>query len=625
MALGAATLWEMNSGATASNANGGGFNPGNAGMLTNLAGVSGCNTSTPVVSSASYNFVAADVGNWLYIKSGTNWTPGFYKIASVASNQATLTAGVGTADQPSLGFYYANTVAGCATTATPSSGTFSIDYSRSTAAISSTAVSDYTAVGASLTLTSATAAFTPVMAGNIFFQSTTGTGAFGVIGRYEVATYVNATTVTLDRTPNTGTASVATTGKIGGALSLGSSDDAIFETIIAGNIAYVKGNTTFTLGGAVSIASAGTAIAPINIVGYASQRGDNPTGSTRPIFALGSSAFAMGTYWNMNYMQGTGTGTSIFGVGNGIVTRYVWVKAINSSTTINRVGFLGGNNGMNCIACEAISYRGVAIQSAFGILFGCYVHDSNEGFAEATTNGSYALVNCIISACVTIGAQINTTTSSSKSFINNTFMGSTTPRGTAITIPANGAPVIVNNNIITGFTTGISTTTATTDCFGDYNDFFNNTTDVSNWNKGLHDISVDPQFADVVERTGSTATTTAGSHLVQPGATFITWGITPGVDYIYVSFGTGITSGVYGIASVDSETQITTDVNLSANATADKLWFILQGGNFYPGANVKAAGYPGVFPGGLTTGYIDIGGVQRQEGAGSAGNPSFAS
>ena len=39
------------------------------------------------------------------------------------------------------------------------------------------------------------------------------------------------------------------------------------------------------------------------------------------------------------------------------------------------------------------------------------------------------------------------------------------------------------------------------------------------------------------------------------------------------------------------------------------------GGNFAIGTALKALGYPGLFPGGLSTGYLDIGAVQRQEAA----------
>lgn len=39
-------------------------------------------------------------------------------------------------------------------------------------------------------------------------------------------------------------------------------------------------------------------------------------------------------------------------------------------------------------------------------------------------------------------------------------------------------------------------------------------------------------------------------------------------------------------------------------------------GDFSIGTNLKAAGFPGAFPGGLSTGYLDIGAVQREEAGG---------
>src|SRR5689334_8551301 len=115
MAFAATTNWETQSGG--SDSNGGGFDPGNASMATDLAG-SSANTASPVVSSASYNFAAGDVGHWLFIQSGTNWTPGWYKIASVASNQATLDAAAGHGVLWSSPFADGvSAAAGCATTA----------------------------------------------------------------------------------------------------------------------------------------------------------------------------------------------------------------------------------------------------------------------------------------------------------------------------------------------------------------------------------------------------------------------------------------------------------------------------------------------------------------------------
>src|SRR5258708_6538172 len=109
---------------------GGFFDPNLATGVADLAATS-ATTVSPVVTSATYTFVAGDVGAWLYIKSGSNWTPGWYPIASVSAGAATLTAGVGTAI---LSNFTANTAAGCATTGSPTSGTGSIDYSQQNAA-----------------------------------------------------------------------------------------------------------------------------------------------------------------------------------------------------------------------------------------------------------------------------------------------------------------------------------------------------------------------------------------------------------------------------------------------------------------------------------------------------------
>src|SRR5688572_24727159 len=96
MAFTASTVWEVQ--ALGLDTNGGGFDPGVAGFPTDGTTDSNTgNTSTPVFSSASYAFVADDVGHWVYIKSGTNSLPGWYKITSVAGGKATLNAAIGAA------------------------------------------------------------------------------------------------------------------------------------------------------------------------------------------------------------------------------------------------------------------------------------------------------------------------------------------------------------------------------------------------------------------------------------------------------------------------------------------------------------------------------------------------
>lgn len=104
-----AVAWEVQTGTGASgdDLNGGGFLIGGTGTDYTQGGgqavrswlaAGGTHTNnlsitdaTPsVVSSATYNFVAADVGNIINLTAGTNVTAGRYLIVSVAANAATL-------------------------------------------------------------------------------------------------------------------------------------------------------------------------------------------------------------------------------------------------------------------------------------------------------------------------------------------------------------------------------------------------------------------------------------------------------------------------------------------------------------------------------------------------------
>jgi hypothetical protein len=105
MALSSATVLEVRTAGV--DTNGGGFVTGATGTdfsQQNAAQYSGTNlacaagtTNPSVITSATHNFVAADVGNLIQITAGTNWTTGFYQIVSVAANAATLDRAVGTA------------------------------------------------------------------------------------------------------------------------------------------------------------------------------------------------------------------------------------------------------------------------------------------------------------------------------------------------------------------------------------------------------------------------------------------------------------------------------------------------------------------------------------------------
>lgn len=139
MALSSTTQWECRT-TGSDTACSGGFNPGNANFAADGAATSATGDS-PVFTSASYTFVAGDVGAWVFIKSGTNWNPGWYSIASVSAGAATLSAAIGqgvvypgAAVTTNGALQKPTTVAGAATTASPTGATWGVDYSQQNAA-----------------------------------------------------------------------------------------------------------------------------------------------------------------------------------------------------------------------------------------------------------------------------------------------------------------------------------------------------------------------------------------------------------------------------------------------------------------------------------------------------------
>ena len=155
-----------------------------SGMKTDLSATV-ATSSAPVVTSTGYNFVSADVGSWLFIQSGTNWLPGMYKIASVASNAATLSVA-------------------CATTASPSSGKWAVDYSQQ-----SSNWATGTVTSSSTTVTATTSIFTESMVGNLITDGTT---------YKEITAYTSGTVVTVDSAPSWTSATIYVGGAFGNAI-----------------------------------------------------------------------------------------------------------------------------------------------------------------------------------------------------------------------------------------------------------------------------------------------------------------------------------------------------------------------------------------------------------------------
>lgn len=482
-------------------------------------------------------------------------------------------------------------------------GASGVDYSQQDAAQYS--LTGLTSAGAGATILTASAA--DDMVGNIIYITA---GTNFTAGRYEITAVSAGVSITVDRNCTSGVGADGVAA-IGGALSLGSSDDAIFENAVAGHTFYVK-NGTYTINGAISVSVAGTITSPIKVIGYNATREDNPTGDTRPTWNAAANAITFPAYWNLSYLHINGTSTGVCTVGAQSIIKYC--KIVNKSTNNDRASLTVSD--ATALFCEVISYRGLAVVQTSGSVIGCYIHDSRYGIYMAGFGiGHYS--NNILAANSISDIHFASANTSPNAIMNNTIVGFASGVGVGMQHQASGGSgTAFLNNIIKGKATGVSRSTSDTAGYDDFNNYFGNTADVLNWTKGANDIALDPTFASVGEVTGTTASSSATTW-TDSTKDFTALGVVAGRDYLYVVSGTGVTSMAFGITAVGTTT-LTLDVSPGTNATEDKVYKIMIGRDFSVGSNMRSVGTPGLFPNGINTGYIDIGAVQSQYGLGIA-------
>lgn len=615
MALSSSTLFNIQSTATASFVNGAGFNPGNANFPTDYTVDTGTgNTSSPVLSSATYSFVAGDVGAWIYIKAGTNWyARTWLQIASVSGGKATLSAAIGAGfiqDATNPIIYTATTVAGVASTGTPTGGTCGVDYSQSDAAIAT--ATDFAQTNASTNYTSASAPFRRSMVGNVLRRTTTGTN--GAVGFSEIISYTSTSSVVVDNTgQGTGLDCTGQTAYIGGAGTFTASNvDPFFEALPLGAQVWVKAGT-YTLGALVNVsASLGTPTTPNWVIGYNSRRGDGPTGSNRPLIQCAALQWAMSTETNMSNLRFITQ--AINGIQSGANSIVDNCYVLNNATTVNYVGFTSGGGVVRYSDCEAISQNGRAWSAGSGgaRLVGCYAHDSDIGVLSTT--GTLTLIRCKVEACLT--AAVDTACVAQNMYESCTFYGREAKSGIGCRFTgASSQGHTIANCMFYGLTTGISASTQQGIDQDELNFFYNCTTNATGWYLEPHTVTTtDPGFTGAAQITGSTATT-SGSVLTQSGGDFST--VTDNIDMLHVLSGTGVTVGRYLITS---HTSTTLTVNNALGTGAAVAYFVTTGHNLQIGTNLRAAGGPNFSNMGIEDrSYLDPGCMQRQEVATGGG------
>jgi hypothetical protein len=390
MALAATTIWEVETGGS-DTLNGGAFDPGQAGMLSDGAATV-ANTSAPVFTSASYNFVAGDVGAWLYIASGSNWTPGWYKIASVAANAATLQGTIGLAV---LSNGFLSTVVGCATVASPTAATWTIDYSQRSAA--QFAYTDLVSAGTGLTVSSVLKPFAKQQVGNSIVI--TGGTNFNT-GRYVIASVAAAIATVVGPTNITTGAGASGTGGLGGALLTLSSVINASPLEVAGNIVYGK---TGPFNELVTVAPIATIGANIRLIGYGTTRGDGVQvtidGQNTRAYSLQWSVAL--TYWSFeNLILSGGTSANINLTATSSKLRFVNCRFTKGSSTPANAIFSSNSNNLNNSTmdqCEFDNFSGTVLSNALSNLtiVRCYFHDCSAAVLSRGFGGNRLIARCV--------------------------------------------------------------------------------------------------------------------------------------------------------------------------------------------------------------------------------------
>ena len=314
-------------------------------------------------------------------------------------------------------------------------------------------------------------------------QITAGTGF--TPGFYTIKA-VAAGVAELDRACGT----VGSTGGTGGIGPLDILTAAYINASPAGITIWVKNNGTMTLGGSINGTADGAMALPCAVIGYNATRGDNPTGTDRPLIAQGAYYWILDDYWRRQNLRITLTEET--GVRSDTGGHFVNCSINNSSETAGRVAMKLSGYAMMVDGCDVQSINGHGIVHPGGhfgqVIRNSYVHDCGDAGINMSTNATVTIEHCIIEAIGEAGIQF--TTGSGVTIEQCTINGCVDGIDLGDVQDAR-----VRNNIISHCTTvGAKANAASARHVFDYNNWHGNTADVSNVTKGANATAVDPAF-----------------------------------------------------------------------------------------------------------------------------------
>ena len=321
-------IWEVRT--QGSDNNSGCFDP-NPTLSTTLS--TGNGTSIyPTVSASNYSFLSNDINHYLYIKSGTNWKPGWYQITDVSGGSAIVNANIGQVVQLNSRL---STTAGIGSSDSLSSGSWTVDYSQSNSNaflytnLYLSTTSQFTAIGQS---------FTPNMIGNTI-RITYATS--GITTGVYVINSLSGSSANLDRVAGS-IGGTGGTGYFGGAIADPSIAFRDFKVNTAGNnFIFLKADGEYNKTVASYQAGGGCP----HVYGYSTYRHDNG----RPVM-------------NLNARDARYFGS---GDGNSTKCRNFYIKTYDNR---NASLMTNGNNQVYSVIVNCIS-EGTPTNSAAGLTY----------------------------------------------------------------------------------------------------------------------------------------------------------------------------------------------------------------------------------------------------------------
>jgi hypothetical protein len=440
---------------------------------------------------------------------------------------------------------------------------------------------------------------------------------------------------------------------LGGALSGGSASiptqnntfDAVIETLIASCTLLIYPGYYLESSVARDAGNFLTASTPAYVIGISTfQDPATPfgTSTSAPTIDLAANTYSGGSHIIYRNIKIIGTATTLFTAS--INTVLSNVKIEQNSTNAGRLAYGASVSagGMSIINSEISASNGLGLSlsnaSAFDyVIYGSYIHDCSTGAFSSGTGGEATFINNIF-ANNRYGVGSSATLPAAKvNLFNNTFIGFDAFKVSTLTVNVTSCSInMIGNSFSQSFSAFESRHIPFAQNVNYRNSYFNivstfSTNSVYNPNP-LSNIyfdtktawGLDPQFVDVTELSGSTATT-GGTQIFMHGGGMFSNGITDNVDFINLHYNNSSTSTAKIIGH--SSFSVTTTGSFGTSTNADKKFTIRIGKNFNIGNNLKALNQFKI-AGSSTTSYMDIGAAQREErgvsGGGSGAGSSHA-